>query len=366
MLLGRVEPTHDGSLAKRQRVDSGPTVIGGKSPPNKIHASSGANRKAQHALSSETASSSSMITPAPVPSPSEIAANKAREQSRANIMQMRFRRALKTNDSRLMITCMESGYNPSLTQWLQIIGKAHVTTALRIIETTGNLETQCCAVAIRRQHRKLFQAVLDRVTAVPDSQMESLMTVPAFYLDICLSKGLDPNVTLKNRRLPLEHACAHSRISHIEILLKDSRTTVSQNVCRFMIRQTKQQKFAARAIQLCKDIVPNMVLEAVVANVSTALVAIMNILENKYEDHTVWSDITHMMMCPILNDYTTDIVKTPVNNHYYDRTQILTWVRDKGTDPLTREPLTETDLLLRSEFLKDYAKELQVMLSKLK
>ena len=135
MLLGRVEPTHDGSLAKRQRVDSGPTVIGGKSPPKKIHASSGANRKAQHALSSETASSSSMITPTPLPSASEIAAKKAREQSRANIMQMRFRRALKTNDSRLMITCMESGYNPSLTQWLQIIGKAHVTTALRIIET---------------------------------------------------------------------------------------------------------------------------------------------------------------------------------------------------------------------------------------
>ena len=365
MLLGRVEPTHNSSLAKRQRVDPGPTIIGGKSPPNKIHAHSSANTKLLHTLSSSSSSSSSPSTKPPTPSPSMVAANKAREQSRANIMQMRFRRALKTNDSRLMITCMESGYKPALVQWLHIIGKAHVTTALRIVETTRHLEIQCCAVAIRRQHKKLFQAVLERVDNVPDNQMESLMSVPAFYLDVCLSKGLDPNVKLKNRRLPLEHACAHSRISHIEILLKDSRTTVSQNVCRFMMRQTKQQKFAARAIELCKDIVPTMVLEAVVANVSTALVAMMKILEEKYEDHPVWSDITHMMMCPILNDYTTDIVKTPVNNHYYDRTQILTWVRDKGTDPLTREPLTENDLLLRSEFLKDYAKELQGMLLKL-
>ena len=48
-----------------------------------------------------------------------------------------------------------------------------------------------------------------------------------------------------------------------------------------------------------------------------------------------------------------------MNDHYYDRQSILRWVRTKGTDPLTREPLQESDLLLRSEFLKDYAKILQ-------
>ena len=47
-----------------------------------------------------------------------------------------------------------------------------------------------------------------------------------------------------------------------------------------------------------------------------------------------------------------------MNDHYYDRQSILKWVRSKGTDPLTREPLQESDLLLRSEFLKDYAYEM--------
>jgi len=132
-----------------------------------------------------------------------------------------------------------------------------------------------------------------------------------------------------------------------------------------MIRQPKQQRFADRAIELCADIVPSMILEAVVANVTTALSSMMKKLEPKYEDNPLWDDITHMMLCPILNDYTTDIVKTPINNHYYDRQSLLKWVRDKKTDPMTREPLQESDLLLRSEFLKDYAKILQAKILQL-
>ena len=126
-----------------------------------------------------------------------------------------------------------------------------------------------------------------------------------------------------------------------------------------MIRQPKQQKYAERAIELCKDVVPSMILEAVVANVTSALCSIMRKLEPKYESNSNWEEITHMMMCPILSDYTTDIVKTPLNDHYYDRQSLLQWVRSKGNDPLTREELQESDLLIRSEFLKEYATSLQ-------
>ena len=58
-----------------------------------------------------------------------------------------------------------------------------------------------------------------------------------------------------------------------------------------MIRQTKQQKFAERAIELCDDIVPNMILEAIVANVTSALTSIMAKLENKYEEYPQWDEI---------------------------------------------------------------------------
>ena len=320
-----------------------------------------ANQKLR--LDSDGLSKIQILTPPREPQP--VQRTKAATEQKNRLIEMRFKKALRRNDSTILQRCLESGYKPSVPEWLTIIGKLHVETALACVSLARTLEPACIFSAIRRQHKKLFKEVVSRVDEVPRAHMQSLMTAPAFYLDICLNKGLDPNIPLKNKRLPLEHACAHSRISHIEILLKDVRTSVSQNVCRFMIRQTKQQKFAERAIELCEDIVPNMILEAIVANVTGALIAIMAKLEGKYEQKPQWEDITHMMTCCILNDYTTDIVKTPVNDHYYDRQSILTWVRSKGTDPLTRESLQESDLLLRSEFLKDYAKNLQAKIQQL-
>lgn len=339
----------DPTMIKRQRVE--PTIIG--------NFSQGAGGQTQQKTKIQI-----NVTPAG-PTPEQERQRIAREKSRANIIEIRFKKAMRINDSTTLIKCLESAFKPTTLQWLQIIGKMHVATALNCVRLARTLEAPCISSAIRRQHRALFKEVLNRVNEVPRTQMESLMSVPAYYLGVCLDKGLDPNIRLKNKRLPLEHACSHSRIAHIEILLKDERTTVSQNVCRFMIRQAKQQKFADRAIELCEDIVPNMILEAVVANVTTALCSMMKKLEPKYESKSEWDDITHMMLCPILNDYTTDIVKPPLNNHYYDRQSLLKWVREKGTDPMTREPLQESDLLLRSEFLKEYATTLQAKIRKL-
>jgi hypothetical protein len=306
-----------------------------------------------------------IVTVAPVVPISTVSA--ARVQQKNIIIERRFRIALKKNDSTMLMRCLESGYVPTIHQWISIIGKMHVSTAINCIRaaSSNTLEAPCIVAAIRRQHRKLFKEVMTRVDVVPRAQMESLMAVPAYFLEVCLNKGLDPNIPLKNKRLPLEHACAHSRIAHIEILLKDTRTAVSQNVCRFMIRQTKQQKFAPRAIELCDEIVPNMILEAIVANVTSALSSIMEKLETEFEEKPGWDDVTHMLRCPISQDYSTDLVKTPVNDHYYDRVQLLTWVRSKGTDPMTREPLQESDLLLRSEFLSDYAKILQAKIQEI-
>jgi len=291
--------------------------------------------------------------------------SKAAQEQRITIIVRRFRKALRRNDLNGLKTCLESGYKPSVLDWLTIISKMHVTTALSCVSLSRTLESPCISAAIRRQHKTLFKEVITRVSEVPESYMEHLMVAPAYYLEVCLNKGLNPNIPLKNKRLPLEHACANSRIAHIEILLKDTRTSVSQNVCRFMIRQSKQQQFAEKAIELCENIVPNMILEAIVANVTSALVSIMAKLEDVFETHPKWDEITHLLRCPISQDYSTDLVKTPVNDHYYDRTQLLTWVRAKGTDPMTRESLQESDLLLRSEFLKDYAKILQVKIQQL-
>lgn len=296
---------------------------------------------------------------------SSVLGNPSRASRASSLLKSRFANALRKNNRNALKQCMESGYMPTIKQWLTVIAKMHVRTALDCVTLAKMMEPACVSAAIRRQHRVLFKEVVNRVDIIPNAQMESLMSVPAYYLEVCLRKGLDPNIRLKNRRLPLEHACAHSRIAHIEMLLADPRTTVSTTVCRFVIRQPRQQHFAVRAIELCEGIVPNMILEAIVANVTAALCSIMGKLEQNYENNPKWDEITHMLRCPISQDYSTDLVKTPVNKHYYDRLQLLTWVHSKGTDPMTRAALQESDLLLRTEFLSDYAVTLQQKIKQL-
>lgn len=337
---------HRQGMLKRKRVsDSDTAELIKDRPPN---------------LKSSTTNDPASLTAARA----ACAAPPTQDQRLSSIVDLRFKRALKTSNVHLLLSCMESGHVPSRSQWVWIISKLHVSRALKCVHATKKLDASCIQYAIKRQHPGLFRDVIARTSDVPASTMENLMTVPASYLDACLKKGLDPNIKLKSGRLPLEHACANSRLAHIETLLHDERTVVSQNVCRFMIRQQKQQKFAQRGLELCDNVVPAMILEAVVYNVSSALILIMKKIEPVYENNPKWDTIEHMMRCPILQEYSTDIVKT-VNNHYYDRESLLTWVRSKGTDPMTRENLRESDLLLRSEFLKEYATSLQVLINEL-
>jgi hypothetical protein len=329
-----------------------------------LHKASSASFSKQTLPKSSAVISSFSSSPVP-PTLSTAPPNATTVRVKEGILKQRFKRALSKNDHSMLHRCLESGYKPSMQQWLNIISRMHVSTALACVHSTDHLQHACVTAAIRRQHKQLFKEVVSKVDVIPRTQIDALMSVPSYYLQICLNRGLDPNIPLKNRRLPLEHACAHSRIDHIQILLDDTRTSVSSTVCRFMIRQPKQQQFANRAITLCDEIVPNMILEAIVANASTALSSIINKIESKYENHKKWEEMTHMLRCPISQDYTTDLVKTPINDHYYDRMQLLTWVRAKGTDPLTRAKLCESDLLLRSEFLPEYASTLQKIIQEL-
>ena len=220
---GLIDPT----MVKRQRVDN----------PDIINTHNIINSKASIITDSKTIITTDLK--ASIPVKSAVNTNKKqslREQKCAAIVEERFNRSLKSNNIMSMLQCLESGYQPSKSQWIHIIGKMHVTTAIKCVKTTRGLDTICITSALRRQHRALFEEVLSRVQCVPTDQIEILMSSPAYYLNACLKKGMDPNIPLKNKRLPLEHACAHSRIALVEILLHDKRTIVSQNVCRFMIR----------------------------------------------------------------------------------------------------------------------------------
>ena len=218
MLLGGIqtEMSEDDSLTKPVTIVHGKNIVIDRRPFAEL----------------APASSPPASSP-PASSPALIARNQR--------LELRFRKALKKNDATMLKRSLELGYVPSDRQWVNIIARLHVRSALSCIDLARTLSTNCMSAAIRRQHKQLFKEVVNRVDVIPPSQMDVLMDVPAYYLEICLNRGLDPNVKLKNARLPLEHACAHSRIGHVEILLNDVRlfTTVTQSITNFLLHKKR-------------------------------------------------------------------------------------------------------------------------------
>ena len=139
--------THDDSASidptpmKRARQDT--VIIQGN------NSSTGAT-KPNIIITTESVSSSSS-------SSSVVPLSDARIKQKANLIAMRFKKAMRRNDSTTMKVCLESGYQPTVQEWLQIIGKMHVSTALNCVELARTLKTPCISAAVRRQHKKLFK-----------------------------------------------------------------------------------------------------------------------------------------------------------------------------------------------------------------
>ena len=265
--------------------------------------------------------------------------------------------SMSKKQSDKLIKCISAGFVPSNKQWVTIISTLHVRIALQCVENVQNLDPICLLVAIRRQHRQLFQEVVQKIPEMPPNIINTLMTINPFYLFTCLKRGLDPNQLMTNNQTPLNYACRNFRLQHIQVLLCHSGTLVSENMCRFLLRQKRLQRFARQAVKLCNNITPNMIIEILQANVSAALIFVMGKLEKKYKGNSIWTDICFMLRCPISLEYSTDLVLTP-SSHYFDKECLLIWVRAHTNNPLTREKLYEADLIGRTQFLPRFVEEI--------
>ena len=123
----------DPTLMKRQRVEGPVTIIG--------------NSSTSSSLSSKPTIQIN-VTPS-TPTPEQEKKRLEREKSKANILQIRFKKAMRINDSNMLLRCLDSGYKPNTLQWIQIIGKMHVTTALNCVKNAIFLEAPCISSAIR-------------------------------------------------------------------------------------------------------------------------------------------------------------------------------------------------------------------------
>jgi hypothetical protein len=271
---------------------------------------------------------------------------------------IRFRQTMTKTEAEKLIKCISEGFLPTQKQWKTIIRTLHVRIALECVSIISELDKSCLKTAIERQHRQLFQEVVQKIPEIPPNTINTLMTINPFYLFTCLNNGLNPNQLMTNNQTPLNYACRNFRLQHIQVLLCHSGTLVSENMCRFMLRQKRLRRFAVMAVKLCNDdFTPNMIIEILQANVSAPLIFVMDQLEEKYKGNSIWTDICFMLRCPISLEYSADLVLTP-SGHYFDRECLLIWVRAHANNPLTREKLLETDLISRNKFLPRFVEEI--------
>jgi len=265
--------------------------------------------------------------------------------------------SMSKKQSEKLTRCISAGFVPSNKQWVTILSTLHVRIALQCVEIVQELDPICLLVVIRRQHRQLFQEVVQKIPEMPPNIINVLLTINPFYLFTCLNNGLNPNQLMSNKQTPLVFACRNSRLQHIQVLLCHSGTLVSENMCLFILRQKRLRRFAVMAVKLCNDdFTPSMIIDILAANVSAALICVMAKLEKKYKG-SIWTDICFMLRCPISLEYSTDLVLTP-SGHYFDRECLLIWVRAHANNPLTREKLYEADLIRRNQFLPRFVEEI--------
>lgn len=266
--------------------------------------------------------------------------------------------SMSKKQSDKLIRCLSAGFLPSVKQWFTIIRTLHVRIALECVRICKELNCSCLKPAIERQHQRLFQEVMQKIPEMPPNIINTLMAVKPFYLGICLNNGLDPNFPMSNKQTPLEYACRNSRLLHIHVLLSNASTVVSSNICCYMFRQIKLRRFACKAVQMCNDITPNMIIETLVANTSAALICVMEKLENKYRGNPIWTELCFTLRCPISLEYSSDLVRTP-SGHFFDRECLMIWVRAHANNPMTREKIHTSDLLERKSFLREFVSKLQ-------
>tara|TARA_B100000795_G_scaffold215121_1_gene168924 strand:- start:790 stop:1641 length:852 start_codon:yes stop_codon:yes gene_type:complete len=267
-------------------------------------------------------------------------------------------------EAQKVVEYITTGLIPSQEQWVTILTTLHVRIALQCVLNIKEMESYCLVPVVKRQHQRLFQEVVRKIKQIPLNTINILMTVNAFYLYTCLNQGLDPNGLMTNGHCPLSFACRYNRLQHIQTLLGNSKIIVSRNLCRFMLRHRPQHRFVSRAIQLCTDITPDLIPEALEANISAALIIIMEKLEEKFKGNSIWMEMGHLLRCPISLEFTTDLVQTP-SKHIFDRVCLLTWVNSHSSNPMTREQLHESDFIKRREFLPVLIEELQQKIQQL-
>ena len=255
----------------------------------------------------------------------------------------KFKRLIKSNNTDGILIALRSGIIPDLHDVVHVISKGHSRAAMACVEKLEDKHKKVLFAASRKRYDPLFHAVVDRFDMHIKGAMEMLLHAPAMYLKTALEKNItEPNEIVQSGRTPLEEVCVRKKIAHIDVLMRDPRTKGTTRAFRLMLRDPRQYPYMAACLKAGAPVTVDLIPVCLHLQQTICLQYVMQNIEEKEPDvfeHAVFVEIRDKLHCPILNDYTTSIAKTP-QGHTYDKDAIFTWASKNKNDPLTREVLT--------------------------
>ena len=85
---------------------------------------------------------------------------------------IRFRQHMTKTETEKLIKCISAGFVPTQKQWVTILTTLHVRIALQCVEIVQELDPSCLLGVIRRQHRQLFQEVVQKIPEIPPNTLD--------------------------------------------------------------------------------------------------------------------------------------------------------------------------------------------------
>lgn len=272
-----------------------------------------------------------------------------------------FEKSLKRKDINTIRYALEAGVRPTTPQMCYVIQHCHVDIATMCIDSLDEMDVRVLKQAMKRQHEALFCKIVKKVKRLQGSIVDMFVDYKPQFLFHALQHGFDPDIKLKNGEYIIEKCYRKQKYQWVFVLLHAESITIPATLMNQLMRHQEY-------IPLCikHGAIPKltMIINALQENNTPLLKIIIEGVDNAYKDKPSWDHIKDTLTCPITQELTTNVNKTPAG-HYYDRQAIRRWVQEKQTDPMTRATLQLDDLQERVKCLFELRHTLQKLIQDL-
>ena len=273
----------------------------------------------------------------------------------------RFEKAVKRNDIKYIEYTLQAGMRPTTNMMCLITQTCHTRIVEMCIDVMEHIDVKVLKLAMKRRYEPLFCNIVPKVKHIHGSIIDMFVEYKPIFLFHALQHALDPNTTLKNGDTLIERCYKKQKYQSVYVLLHCKQLKIPAYLMKQLMRHPE---YIPLCIQHGATPSLHILLIALRENNTSLLTQIIQGMDKHYQHREAWETIKDLLTCPITQELTTNVNRTP-DGHYYDRDAIRKWVEQKQNDPMTRNTLQPYQLEERVKCLATLTQTLQQLIQQL-